>query len=206
MTKSEKRTISLPNLERSPPSDFKPLGGSKYDGWNQAVATSLAQALATASPPYADDLQEEARRANLTALAEMNAADPIEGVLQAQILAANAMAMELQRRAWLENQSFEARSKFLALANKAMRTTAMLVEALNRHKGKGKQQITVRHVTVNAGQAIVADNVNTAPGGWQQKREDQPHASQITDARQPAMSCDFEADREAVPGTRRKGT
>ena len=31
--------------------------------------------------------------------------------------------------------------------------------ALDRHRGKGQQQITVKHVTVNADQAVVADTV-----------------------------------------------
>ena len=35
----------------------------------------------------------------------------------------------------------------------------MLSEALDRHRGKGQQQIIVKHVTVNAGQAVVADTV-----------------------------------------------
>jgi hypothetical protein len=45
------------------------------------------------------------------------------------------------------------------LADRAARTVATLSEALDRHRGKGQQQITVKHVTVNADQAVIADTV-----------------------------------------------
>jgi hypothetical protein len=34
-----------------------------------------------------------------------------------------------------------------------------LTERLDQHRGGGKQQITVKHVTVNADQAVVADQI-----------------------------------------------
>jgi hypothetical protein len=49
------------------------------------------------------------------------------------------------------------------MADKAQRTLAMLTERLDRHRGAGQQSITVKHVTVNADNAIVGD-VNQAPG------------------------------------------
>ena len=43
---------------------------------------------------------------------------------------------------------------------------AMLTERLDQHRGRGQQQITVKHVTVNADQAVVADSINTGgPSG-----------------------------------------
>ena len=38
----------------------------------------------------------------------------------------------------------------------------MLTERLDHHRGRGQQHITVKHVTVNADQAVVAENVTTA--------------------------------------------
>ena len=44
----------------------------------------------------------------------------------------------------------------MSQANKLCRTYALLLDALNRHRGKGQQKVTVEHVHVNAGgQAIV---------------------------------------------------
>ena len=38
----------------------------------------------------------------------------------------------------------------------------MLTERLDQHRGRGPQQITVKHVTVNADQAVVADQIVSA--------------------------------------------
>ena len=50
------------------------------------------------------------------------------------------------------------------LADKAARTVVLLTERLDHHRGRGQQQITVKHVTTNnvtADQAIIADSVTT---------------------------------------------
>ncbi len=62
---------------------------------------------------------------------------------------------------------FEARTKYLQLADKAARTVVMLTERLDHHRGRGQQQITVKHVTTNnvtADQAIIAENVTAGAG------------------------------------------
>jgi hypothetical protein len=56
---------------------------------------------------------------------------------------------------------FEAHTKYLQLADKAPRTVAMLTDRLDHHRGRGQQQIVVKHVTVNADQAVVTDTVIT---------------------------------------------
>jgi hypothetical protein len=67
----------------------------------------------------------------------------------------------LHRRAWACDAShqFEAHTKYLQLADKASRTVALLSERLDHHRGRGQQQITVKHVTVNADQAVVTDQI-----------------------------------------------
>ena len=71
------------------------------------------------------------------------------------------------------------------MADKAQRTLAILTERLDRHRGAGQQSITVKHVTVNADNAIVGD-VNQEPGGGPPaKIEGQPHA--LGHAIQPTM-------------------
>jgi hypothetical protein len=48
----------------------------------------------------------------------------------------------------------------LQLADKATRTVLMLTERLDHHRGRGQQQIVVKHVTtVNADQAVIADSI-----------------------------------------------
>jgi hypothetical protein len=63
--------------------------------------------------------------------------DEIEGMLAAQMVATHNAAMECFRRAMLREQSFEGRRENLTQANKLTRSCAMLLEALNRHRGKG---------------------------------------------------------------------
>jgi len=61
--------------------------------------------------------------------------------------------------------SLEGRRENLSQANKLSRTYAVLLDALNRHRGKGQQKVTVEHVHVHAGgQAVVG--VVESPGGW----------------------------------------
>jgi hypothetical protein len=72
----------------------------------------------------------------------------------------------MYQRAWAQPpENFEARTRYLALADKAARTVAMLTERLDQHRGRGQQQITVKHVTVNADQAVVTDQVVTGKQG-----------------------------------------
>jgi len=56
-----------------------------------------------------------------------------------------------------------------------------LLEALNRHRGKGQQKVTVEHVHVHEGGQAMVGNVQTR-GGAKPKAEDQPHAKQIAHA------------------------
>ena len=90
------------------------------------------------------------------------------------------------------------RSENLAQANKLSRTYATLLEALNRHRGKGQQKVTVEHVHVHSGGQAVVGVVAPAGGGDHAKSEDQPHARQIAHAPQPAMRRPDEG-REPVP-------
>jgi hypothetical protein len=93
----------------------------------------------------------------------MKPTDPIEGVLISQLVVANEAALSMYQRAWACDPSdyFEAHMKYLQLADKASRTVAMLAERLDHHRGRGQQQIVVKHVTVNADQALVTDSVVT---------------------------------------------
>jgi hypothetical protein len=65
--------------------------------------------------------------------------------------------MERYRRAMFPEQTFEGRKESLNQANKLSRTHATLLEALNRHRGKEQQKVTVEHVHVHeGGQAMSA--------------------------------------------------
>ncbi len=73
-------------------------------------------------------------------------------------------------------QTFEGRRENLNQANKLSRTYATLLEALNRHRGKGQQKVTVEHVHVHEGGQAIVGNVETPGGGFASKSKEQPHA------------------------------
>ena len=175
---------------------LKRVGGSQSDEWNNVLAKQSVDPLWLANS--SDETQEQQRSATVAALIGIGPRDELEGMMAAQLIAAHNAAMECYRRAMIGEQTFEGRRENLNQANKLSRTYATLLEALNRHRGKGQQKVTVEHVHVHAGGQAVVGMVETPGGGDQPKSEDQPHAKQIAHAPQPAMwSADEE--REPVP-------
>ena len=85
-------------------------------------------------------------------------------MIAAQLIGAHNAAMECYRRAMLSEQPFEGWKEALNQANKLSRTCASLLEALNRHRGKGQQKVTVEHVHVHSGGQAVVGMVEN-PGG-----------------------------------------
>lgn len=138
-------------------------------------------------------------RATVATLAAIDPADVIEGQLAAQLIACNAAAAECYRRAMLGEQTFEGRRENLNQANRLSRTYAALVEALNRHRGKGQQKVTVEHVHVHAGGQAVVGSV-TAGGRVPPEIKEQLHATQqLAHDASPAVLGEIEADLETVP-------
>jgi hypothetical protein len=180
------------------PSQKKPhlnaLGGSQSDAWNNILANQTMQSLwLTHSNEDDRDKQIKATAAALVGIAPK---DEIEGMLAAQLIAAHNAAMECYRRAMLAEQTFEGRRENLSQANKLSRSCAVLLEALNRHRGKGQQKVTVEHVTVNAGGQAIVGSVQAPGGGAPSQTEEQPHA--ITHAPGTPMRS-ANPQRELVP-------
>jgi hypothetical protein len=121
-------------------------------------------------------------------------------MIAAQLIATHNATMECYRRAMIAEQTLEARRENLNQANKLARTYATLIEALNRHRGKGQQKVTVEHVHVHAGGQAVVGMVEARGGGDGGRSEEQPHAKQIAHAPQPAMRSP-DKEREPVPVT-----
>jgi len=183
-------------IDPSEPVHMKDLGGANSDRWNGRLINDLISAIPGGLAP---EQRNHIAQAVITGQMAITAADPVEAMLAAQMIAANAASLDLYRRAWVPEQSFEVRTKYLALADKAARTVALLAEALDRHRGRGQQQITVKHVTVNADQAVVADQVVTGKGGGgdDNRMRDQPHA--LVHASGAPVYGSLQEEREAVP-------
>ena len=95
-------------------------------------------------------------RAGIAAMQGIGLDDVIDDMVAAQLVAAHAAAMDCYKRA-AGGGELEVWREMLNQANKLSRTSAALIEALNRHRGKsGQQTVRVEHVNVAAGgQAIV---------------------------------------------------
>ena len=179
--------------------ELKTIGGSQSDHWNN---TLLNQALQTVWSNNADTAERDKLiGATLSALMGIGPKDELEGMMAAQLLAAHNASMECYRRAMLGNQTFEGRREGLNQANKLSRTWTTLLDALNKHRGKGQQKVTVEHVHVHAGgQAVVGSVEHRGGGGGHGQKEDQPHAQQISHAPQPTLRS-ADAQREPMPVT-----
>lgn len=153
---------------------LKELGGSESDHWNNILANQALQSLWLKNSSQED--RDKQSKAILAALAGIGPKDELEGMMAAQLVAAHNAAMECYRRAMIGEQTFDGRRENLAQASKLSRTYAALLEALNRHRGKGQQKVTVEHVHVHAGGQAVVGVVGPPGGGGKAKTEDQPHA------------------------------
>ena len=133
----------------------------------------------------------------------MKPADPIEGMLLSQLVVANEAALSMYQRAWAcsPDDYFEAHTKYLQLADKATRTVALLTERLDQHRGRGQQQIVVKHVTVNADQAVVTDTVVT---GKPAVNAASSAAVLTDDTEKPMPTLDETMKLEPVGGTKKK--
>jgi hypothetical protein len=117
-------------------------------------------------------------------------------MIAAQLLAAHNSAMECYRRAMFAEQTFEGRRENLSQANKLSRSFAVSLDALNRHRGKGQQKVTVEHVHVHDGGQAIVGTVENRGGGITPKSEEQPHAKQIAHAPQQTV---WSADKTQEP-------
>jgi hypothetical protein len=198
-TKKVLKAIAIPRPEEQR-GVLRSVSGSDYDDFSETLFHQVVEALWQAN----SDSDEHTRqvRATLTAMVGMKPRDELEGMLIGQLIASHNAAMECYRRAMIGAHPFEARNR--NQANKPSRTFAALIEALDRHRGKGQHRITVEHVNVHAnGQAIVG--AVTPSGGSSQKLEEQTHVPrEIThEPGTPMRSPDPE--RETMPIARSAG-
>ena len=175
---------------------LKDIGGSRSDHWNLLLANQAMQALWT---KHSDAVtRDKQQSATVAALSGIHPKDEMEGMVAVQLIAAHNAAMECYRRAMIGEQTFEGRRESLNQANKLSRTYTTLLEALNRHRGKGQQKVTVEHVHVHAGGQAVVGTVESPGGGDRTKSEEQPQAKQFADASEPTMRS-TDAQRAGVP-------
>jgi hypothetical protein len=142
---------------------LKGVGGSQSDDWNNIIATDTIQALWFKNSD--ERTRNEQTKAALSGLIGIAPRDELEGMMAAQLIAAHSAAMECYRRAMIGEQTFDGRRESLNQANKLSRTFTQLLDALNRHRGKVQQKVTVEHVHVHSGGQAVVGVVETSAKG-----------------------------------------
>jgi hypothetical protein len=194
VAKEAKPQTVVANVPDDLKGNLKHVGGSRSDHWNNILGKQAIQSLWT---KHSDEATlDKQYTATIAALVGIGPRDELEGMMAAQLIAAHNAAMECYRRAMIGEQTFEGRRENLSQANKLSRTYAVLLDALNRHRGKGQQKVTVEHVHVHAGGQAVVGMVETPGGGDRANSEEQPHAKQIAHAPHPTVRS---PDEEWVP-------
>jgi hypothetical protein len=178
--------------------ELKPFGGSKSDEWNSVLVYQTFRTLFVFENSD-EETKKEQRTAALAGLIGIKPRDELEGMIAAQLVACHNASMECYRRAMLREQTFDGRHENLNQANKLSRTYSTLLETLNRHRGKGQQQVRVEHVHVHEGGQAIVGNVETKGGGVSKEIREQPHALAYAPSA-PMLSPN--AQREAVPVAR----
>jgi hypothetical protein len=170
----EKATTIVANDPDDLKGILKRIGGSQSDHWNNILVN---QTIRTLWIKHSDkEALDRQYGAAVAALVGIGPKDELEGMIAAQLLAAHNATMECYRRAMFGEQTFEGRRENLSQANKLSRTYAVLLDALNRHRGKGQQTVRVEHVTVQVGGQAIVGHVETPGGGDRPKSVEQPPA------------------------------
>lgn len=170
--KPEPEVVEMPGERKG---TLKAIGGSMSDYWNNQLANDTIRTLRYFENSDAEVIKEQ-QRAAIQALIGIAPRDECEGMIAAQLLACHYASMECYRRAMLNSQTFEGRHENLSQANKLSRTYAVLLDALNGHRGKGQQKVTVEHVHVRSGGQAIVGTIHPG-GGGKKKSEEQAHAT-----------------------------
>lgn len=142
------------------------------------IQSSLCAALGTACKEYLHlafgqtinaqfaRKDNSACKANATveALISMAPQDIIEGQLCSRLVILADQYNEYMRRAAYPDQPLEVIERYINCATKLMRVYNDTLEAFNKYRRKGEQKVTVQHVNINGGQAIVTGSVQQGGG------------------------------------------
>src|SRR5262245_11593680 len=99
-----KRSNVKIEIDPAPKGEWKVLGGSNRDQWNERLSNLVIRALPI--DQQNTDTVSKAGSAAISGVVDMNPANPIEGVLISQIVVANEAALKFYQLAWLNNAEY----------------------------------------------------------------------------------------------------
>ena len=157
------RTVALEAPDTTPGKEphSKIVGGSRSDAFNNAVANQAINTMWHGHQKLSEDEIQKAWSVTMHTMIGLKPQDEAEGMLVAQMIGCHNAAMECFKRAMIPGQTFEGRDQNLRHANRLTRAYTELLGALNKHRGKGQQKVTVEHVHVHEGGQAIVGNIET---------------------------------------------
>ena len=107
---TKKTAIQLKLNPNKPESKFKLLGGGKMDEWNKRLSDITVNALPIAHSKNKDAITEACLAVSYGVM-DMAPADPVEGILIAQLMAANEASLAMYRRDGRSHRSISRRGR-----------------------------------------------------------------------------------------------
>jgi hypothetical protein len=162
------------------PDPFHAATGTASPGLQRRIVVQVCEALWMPK-----DLTAEERSARigeaLALLQGINPQDETEGMLAAQMVATHHAAIDCLRRAMIPQQNLSARDVNLKHAAKLLAIYTRQLEVLDKHRGKGQQQMIVKYVNVESGAQAVVGSVTTEGSLRRQRRSSAPFQSSEDD-------------------------
>lgn len=151
---------------RLPPFKLERFDGIANCGGRDVEAAKLVELCALVSvPPSSGAAERDALFLKAIDLYEsLEPSDGIEGMLAVQMVGTHNASVECIKRAMVCGQSFEAQKAYLSHAERLMGMYLRHVDALARHRGGGRPNITVGQVNVESGGRAIVGNVGAGAG------------------------------------------
>ena len=181
MARTEKDTVQteVPEAPGSSETDLVKAADVNEQASDTLAAVQTALSLNTSG--FSDDESRTLKKASVARYREFAPADATERVFATLSVGLhNAVMTSLEHAAGAD--MLDVRSEELRNATRGAKIVAELLEALDRHRGRGKQSVTVGQVTVETGGQAIVGNVNsegrrsTEPEETENPNDDPPHA------------------------------
>lgn len=142
-------------------------------------------------------------RAAIALLEGVRPQDEIEGMLAVQMAATHDAALEYLRRATIPEQTFAGCEQSLKQGAKLLAIYTQQMAALDKHRGKGQQKVTVEHVA-SGGQGIVENVEHGRASRGSRRQRSEPNRMELPSSI-PHGPDGVSAPRSGEPARLKKG-
>ena len=160
MTKKENETVEPQASEALPSAKTEAVEISERNKRGSDLLATMQVALSLNTSGFSDEDSIVLRKESVARYREFASADETERSLATLAVGLQNAAMTSLEHA-ASADMLEARSEELRNATRAARAVSELLEAFDRHRGRGKQSVTVGQVTVETGGQAIVGNVNS---------------------------------------------